>query len=499
MELDKDQKIILDNLKTHYNSEHFNYCQLLPASTGFGKTRVATHLIKYFYETLNIRPFIICPKTLIPMWTNTLKELNIEPVFITTYNKLAGKKECNHSYLTKSNKRYKVTKEWKKNKGVFILCDESHAIKNKTSARHWAVTTLINNNKNGKLLHLTASPIDKRENWLCLYRNIGIVKKEKMLLYENKSYTYKNYGLGDVLSIVKKHDLKLHDQTLSEYKIMSKNVIDILIHLWHAFFIKHYVVPVKDPVYKDLKGKPYEKKLYNFFATLDADGLEIIDEATEKLKSKHIIENDHLNIDNMKSNIGQIQLFLVELCKAKVNTVARLTKQKLKEKHRKVIICCPFIESQDLLYNELKKYKPLILNGKTKNREEMISLFNEPNDNYRCLIMNADVGGIGVDLHDKHGKYPRTMYIIPNYNFLTMYQAPGRIYRRGLKSDTEVYVVYSNDGAIENIIINTLAKTSTASSILLPGSNRVYPGDFPYEIEDYSEKYKELKKQLEEM
>jgi hypothetical protein len=470
MELDLDQKIMLKNLQKNYNDKDFNYCQLLPGQMGIGKTRIALHLIKSFYKKLNIKPFIICPKTLIPMWEKSLKELSIEAILITTYNMLAGTKQsgCNHPYLKRSDTGYRVTKQWKKYDGVFIVCDESQAIKNKKSARHWASFTLISNNKQGKLLHLTASPIDKKDNWICLYRNLGIVDKKLMLLYHKKEYSYKHYGLGQVLDIVKTHNKKLYDSTMNDYDIKSKNLASLLSHLWSTFFIHKYVIKVVDPIYKDIDGNVYENKICNYFATLDKKGLKMLDDEVAKLK----IKDGDISESYIRRNVGQIQLFLMKLCNAKINTIVRLTKDKLTEKHRKVIICCPYIEAQDVLYTKLHKYNPLILNGKSKNRQTIIDSFNEANDDHRCLIMTAEVGGEGVNLHDTHGKYPRTMYIVPTYSFLKMYQSSGRTYRRGMKSNVEVYILYSNDGLIENIIVNTLAKSEVASAILLPGSGK---------------------------
>jgi len=494
MKLDNDQKIMFKDLKKNYNSEHFNYAQLLPACTGAGKSIIAIHLIKYFND--KIKPFIICPKTLIPMWEKLLKDANVEPIFITTYNTLAGTKQngCNHPYLKRTENGYRVTKEWKKLNGVFLICDESQAIKNKKSARHWASFTLISNNTNGKVLHLTASAIDKKDNWLCLYRNLGIVTKKQLIVYHNKSYHYSKHGLGEIFDIVKQHDKKLYNTVLEKYDIKSKTILSILSYLWINFFMEKYIIKVIDPIYKDLNGRAYEKKVCNYFATLDEHGLKLLGEEVDKLKrhSKGNLEN------YIRHNVGQVQLFLMRLCEAKLGTLIRLTKNKLKEKHRKVIICCPYIESQEFLMTKLFKYNPLLLNGKTKNRQEIVNLFNEPNDNHRCLIMTPQVGGVGLSMQDIHGKFPRTMYIIPTYDFQGMCQCPGRIYRRGLKSDTECYILYSNDGLIENIIINILAKTKIISSILIEGSGRVYPGDYPYEIEDDDGvSYEDLKKNLD--
>src|SRR4029078_501284 len=118
------------------------------------------------------------PKILVPMWKDLLTQMDVPYILICTYDKLAGKKKsgCKHPYLTRQNNDYSVTQGWLnigKKPGSFIICDESQAIKNETSARHWAFFTLIssiskNMKNNCKVLHLTASPIDKKDNWSCL-------------------------------------------------------------------------------------------------------------------------------------------------------------------------------------------------------------------------------------------------------------------------------------------------------------------------------------------
>lgn len=491
--LDKDQKLILKDLIKKYDDEHFGYSQILPANTGAGKTLITLKLIQHFAKTKpDLQPFVLCPKLLIPMWEKELAQLDIRPLFITTYNRLAGRQRsgCLHPFLIRTDDGFKITKEWPKN--AFIICDESQSIKSKKSAAHLAAFTLISHNKNGKVLHLSASPIDKKENWVALYRNLGIMTKKNVMTYENKVYYYTNLGLGEVFNIVKTHAPEIYKRVNEKYDVRTKNLTYILSYLWRRFFIHKYVVKVVDPIYKNIDGVVYNKTLKNYFATLDPIGLALLNSEVKKL----VDDSDGDLEDYIRHNVGQVQAFLMRLCESKLNTLIRLTKYKINN-GRKVVICCPYVKSQDVLMAKLSQFKPLLLNGKCRNRTEIVDLFNHPNNEYQCIIISNDLG-LGIDLHDTHGGFPRTMYMIPTYKFLSMCQCPGRIYRRGLKSDTECYVLYSNDGLIENILINILAKTYIASSVLLPGSGRVYPGHYPYEIEDDDGvKYEKLKEHLE--
>ena len=493
MKLDDDQQIIVDELIQRYESKNFNTSQLLPAATGLGKSFCTIHVLKHFPT---LQPFIICTKNTITMWENLCKQHNITPLAIMTYNKLSGGKngQCDHQYLIRKDKEFRVTKKWKELKGVFIVCDESQALKNKTSLRHWALYTLLENNKRDKMLCLTASPIDKKTHWVSLYRQLGLVHHKVMVKREGVHTHYDDYGLGDVFHATPDKWLK---RVHNRFDIKAKNVNDILMYLWNKFFRQKLVIPVVDPVYHHpITGVKLNKTIKNYFATMDCQDKNMLQHAIQELKQVGVIQkDDDVDIDLVNGNFCKVQLALMRLCRAKLNTVVRLSLNKLQKTTNKVIIACPFVEDQHILVKMLGDYHPLLLNGKTKDRDTLVELFNQPNDHHRVLIMSNELGE-GISLHDLDGGYPRTMYIIPSYHFLKMFQCSGRTYRRGMMSDTEVVIIYANDGVVESILINALAKTDIASMVLWPGSGRVYPGDYPYEIEECQNK-EELKTKLE--
>jgi hypothetical protein len=476
MELDTDQQKAYECIVERFNNHN---SQIIPASCGYGKSRIAANVAK----TLNLPTVVICPKTVISMWQNLLTTLNIKVLLICTYGKL-----LKSDYLTKCGKQFKPTKEWKQltKKGVFIICDESQNIKNNTSLRHWAFCGLIK--VPCKLLHLTAAPIDKRQNWVCLYQNMGIITNTLMSGRYKGAFAYKEYGLGEALAKAKLYNKQLVKNITDVYSFKKKNIPEILAYLWVNVFRELLVIPVVDPVYK-YKDVVMKQSRYNLFATLDKEGKSLMYEALTELGNAGIVKDNQVNIDAVRRNFGIVQL-------ATMNTLVRLTIDKLQEPNRKVIICCPFISDQELLIDKLQNYNPLLLNGNIKNRDTIINQFNEPNNDHRCLVMTQNVGGEGISLHDTHSGFPRTMYIVPTHDFLKMVQCAGRIYRRGLKSHTEVFFVYSNDGLIENVLVNTLAKTEIAASILVPGSNREFPGSYEFMIEDDGPQYDVLRQRL---
>lgn len=493
--LDDHQLVMAQTLITRYEGEDFNFAQILPADTGCGKTHIAAHVLHHFKD--GFKAFVLCPKNLVSMWDEILKSLNVPILSIMSYNKLSGKTNTGvkHPFLILKNGVYQATAEWKKQKGVFCVCDESQSVKNKKSKRHAALFALLQANTKVKVLHLTASMQDKRDHWVTLYRNMGLIRHTRMLKRKDGVNKYKHYGLGDVLNQVPN---KLLEKVLRKYDIMTKWIPEILMYLWIEYFRERLVIPVTDIRYRDpVTQRPYNKSLLNHFVTLDKAGQSLVKEAIQNLRINNVIDDDDkVNVQAAMNNFAQVQLMLMKVCRAKINTIVNMTQKRLDKTNEKIIIVCPYIESQKLLQQKLIKYQPLLLNGKVKHREEVINKFNAHTTEYRCLILSNEMGE-GISLHDTHGQFPRRMYIIPTYNFLKTFQCAGRPYRRGILSDCAIHIIYSNDGLLENVLVNALSKTEIANSILIPGSGRVYPGNYDYLIEKCPQEAA-LKMRLEE-
>lgn len=519
--LDPDQIDALKILVTRYMGNR--YAMLLPADTGWGKTRVGIWLSVFFNVVLGMRPAVVCPKILIPMWEKLLFEVKLEPIFIMTYSKVAGKKSgVNHKFLTRGNGAtgpFYVTEEWKKlvQEGVFLICDESQAVKNKTSARHYANYALLLEGAtapegNMRVLHVSASWIDKSENWSSLYRNLGLITGRELwitnpatrkLEYKPTTRHPNGFAFQWFLDDCMRENPRATNEAIVRYDIknMKAKVLDeVLLFLWRTIWRERCVVPVTDPVYSNpFTGVPYKRKRANLFLTLDEEGRLLANEAIMDLRDARIIRKDgHIDIDAAKKNFGAIQQALIKLCHAKINDVARVALVKLRE-GKKVIIYCPFLNDQEILMRKLELYNPLRLHGGvTDQATEIVAKFNEPNDQHMCLIATTGVGGEGVSPHDTHGGFPRCIYVIPTYTFLAIFQAANRGYRRGLRSDTESYIVYSNNTAIESLLVNAFMKTEISMQVLMPGSGRVFPGAQDFEIEDDGPDKEDLRNRLNE-
>jgi hypothetical protein len=198
-----------------------------------------------------------------------------------------------------------------------------------------------------------------------------------------------------------------------------------------------------------------------------------------------------INIKKNISVISNIQRSLIEIEKAKLTTLARITREQLFNVNCKVVICLNYIDNIKFLENELKEFKPLIIYGNvTKNkREEYRLLFQEPNNNYRLLISNLACSSAGLDLDDKDGNFPRFCIINPNYSTIDLYQIGHRFHRADTKSNSTIHFIYTKS-ACELHVLNSLAKKSEIMKEVVKEQyeNGIeFPCDFNYFIESGGE------------
>lgn len=513
--LDDDQREALCEILTRFFNEDYKkirIAQLLPADTGWGKTRVAIYAALFMHLSFGMETIIICPANIRNQWIENMEMFKLKPLEVYSYEEIRGiksKKKFKHPYLKycdRNSDSFAITTEWEKllDRGIFLVIDESQKLKN-DSLQHFACVELVYSLCNRKpyksrLLYLTASFIDKPDNWANLMRCFGYTKQKEMLFIDPFTLTVKTsgYGIEEVKAAAEILDKEETDFIFSTNLIRKPEII--FNQLWAKIFKKHLVIPVIDPIYKHpITNIPFKRLRYNAFYELDEKGKKTAGAAIAELKKAHIIDDEGtVNLHKVNNNFSLIQKALMKLCKAKINTIVRLAIEDLESyKTRKVILAIPFIKEQEEAFKLLEKYNPLVLNGDVKfnDRTEVISKFNEPTTEFRLLIMTPEVGGVGVSLHDTHGNFPRRMRMVSTYNFGSCFQTTGRTYRRGLMSDVEVFIIYAANAPLESILINTLVKSKVCNDTIIPGSNRVFPGEYEIYIEN-EERYPDIKKEL---
>jgi SNF2 family DNA or RNA helicase len=90
-------------------------------------------------------------------------------------------------------------------------------------------------------------------------------------------------------------------------------------------------------------------------------------------------------------------------------------------------------------------------------------MFNE--DKSQIIIANIKAGGVGISLHDTHGKYPRVSIISPSWSAQDILQALGRIHRAKGKTETLQKIIFCKDTIEEKICEKVAEKIGNIAMI----------------------------------
>ena len=91
-----------------------------------------------------------------------------------------------------------------------------------------------------------------------------------------------------------------------------------------------------------------------------------------------------------------------------------------------------------------------------KIRELNKKLFQENKE--RIMLINNSAGGIGLDLPDLNGNYPRQTIISPDDSAVKIRQVTGRVWRENSKSKSIQTIFFIKGTAEENVMDNVKNK-----------------------------------------
>ncbi|NWF81557.1 MAG: NgoFVII family restriction endonuclease, partial [Chloroflexi bacterium] len=117
---------------------------LLGDVVGLGKTMMASALVRIFRDDFNLRPVIVCPKNLVPMWKQYNHDWDLGARIIPF--------SMAHREFPNLPARYKL-----------IVIDESHTLRNPEGRRYKAIAEYIQTfgEKECKVILLSATPYNK--------------------------------------------------------------------------------------------------------------------------------------------------------------------------------------------------------------------------------------------------------------------------------------------------------------------------------------------------
>ena len=456
-----------------YESFGQSSCVLDASDTGTGKTYTTIALC----GLLNLKPFVICPKSVINSWINVAKEFNIEMRGISNYEKMQGCKYYTPSYeiancpyvdkylIAPKNKQNDnkskndkpiESKKKKKDKYGFIfqlphdtivIIDEAHRCKNHKTINSTMLQAFRDSKT--KILLLSATITDKID----CFKPFGVV----FGLYDNvKKY---NMWIRNKLKIKKimiehmkkKNKNKNNDNHHDDEYLTDGEIQTQIIH--NAIFPK-MGCRMKIKELGDLF--PQNQVIAKCYYSEDHASVDklyiLINDALEDLKKKE-----------MKSvALGQIVRCRMRIEMYKLPIMLDLVDDALNEGYS-VAIFVNFKDSMNYLAHHLSEECSLIHGDQTlEDRDYNIENFQT--NKTKVIISIIQAGGVGISLHDLYGR-PRISLISPSWSGTDVVQALGRIHRAKSKSPALQRIIYIAESYEEEICKKLTGKLTVLSGI----------------------------------
>jgi hypothetical protein len=414
------QKIHVDAL---VNSISNNNRALDSSDTGTGKTRCAiATAIK-----LKLKVFIICPKSVLNTWLQTLRMFKCDYYGTTNYESLHNckyypytdelnpkKTRCPFLSLKKSSKikEFKGKEIIKKTYDIvwnlpadcLIIIDEVHKCKNKQTMNAQFLATL--SQSNAKILMLSATTCETPDKFLVAGLCLGFYKTLK--------------------------DGKLWIEALpGDYEL--EKMIEINKLLFPAYGSRMRIKQIKDlfpnnTIIADCIEMDCQEEIEKEYKK--------IEEAVRNLKNKE---------DNSGSVLARILYARMRIEQLKIPIFKKIITQYLNE-GASVAVFVNFTGTLLTLADEFKT--TCLVYGEQSLDERNAAINRFKTDKERIIICNIRSGGVGISLHDEIGKYKRVSVISPCYSAQDVLQTLGRINRAGTKTDTLQRIIYCK-GTVE--------------------------------------------------
>jgi len=377
------------------------------SDTGTGKTYTAVALCKQ----LDLIPFIIAPKSIMPSWKKVCREFNVRPLAIVNYETIKLGKfyeddqraDCKFIDVIESTSATPATQtdncifKWRLPRKAIIIFDEAHKCSNiKTQNGQ-----LLYQSKNqAKILLLSATLADSPK----LFHIFGYMFD-----------FYKNIKLASnwIKSIIKEDGMNLNTSSSSISKCIfpKKGSCMRISELGDKFPLNQ--------VHADC----YYVK--------------------ENIRQKLI-----LHYDQEKGNIlTEISKMRIEVEKLKLEVFEELASDYIENGFHVAI----FLNFNDNINTLAKKLNTTcIVNGLLDENRISENIENFQNNQEKIIIVNSAMA-LGFGLHDLHG-IPRVSLISPtNFSGRELVQILGRIWRAGQKTPSLQRIIYIADTYEEEI------------------------------------------------
>lgn len=417
-------------------------CALDASDTGTGKTYVAVALA----HTLGKRPFIICPKSVIPNWISVAKILGVELFGIANYELIKGCKyytskleKVNCPYMDKfticdpkdtndDNSKRKTVEDFRFSlpSDVMVIFDEAHRCKN-----HKTITSrlLLSIFRCGcKVLLLSATISDKIQ----CFKPFGVV----FGFYDDM----KKFGMW-IRKIKKSREVYYKNKQLSD----DQMTLDI----------------IHDKIFPEFGSRMKIKELGSMFPSNQVLSQSYMSANQEEIQQQYDIIKDAFedlkNKETRSAGLGKLIRARMKIEMLKVPIMLDIIEEALDSNYSVVV----FVNYKDTM-NYLAHYfeTECLIHGEQNMEDRQDSIDSFQSNKSRIIIAIIQAGGVGISLHDIHGGHQRMSVISPTWSGQDMQQALGRIHRAGSQSPALQRIVFCA-GTYEETICELIQKKLT--------------------------------------
>lgn len=476
------------------------YAYLDVSPFGSGKT----HMVYAVAATFKLNVLVVGPSSTLNNWRKWAKIYGVNLIRAITYQSLRGNNDnLNHPFLKRKKGVYEITELFTEyvRSGLLLVFDEYHNLKNNNSqlaSSHTLVkevVRLVSMGYKSRIALLSGTPCDMKEYVTSTFKMLGIILSDKLYNYNRSTKNYELLGIQEAIDKCKHYDL---NRTIEiSCRPINKTTAKTICHELYLKILKKYIVSSmpRPPIESEVETK-------NYYILMPSNDIDRLRKGLTMFKSATNYQEDIKEVNLSGVNWGDVTTSRMEIDSAKIPSVCRLARNDLeKNSNCKVLIYCNYLRDIKTAYELLKDYNPMVMDGSVNptNRLKITKAFQEDNNNYRVIISNPRVGGIGIDLDDKHGNRPRIMYILPSYFFTDQYQATGRIYRSGTKSKATIYFVYSRKMPYETGIFNSMASKSKIVKDMIEAEHKSirFPSEYEEKVELTQKEIKENGRQQE--
>lgn len=390
------------------------------SDTGTGKT----YQVLAAARDLGISPLVVCPKAVIPSWHRVAEHLGVELLGVVNYEKIrTGNTEWGH--WSGPGKRFF---RWDAANTPLVVWDEAHYTRNETSQNSRMLVGARRDRVKNIVLSATMAetPLHLKAAGFALGLHNGVDFRE---------WT-KDFGCG-----------KSYETGRWEF---SGGIADL--RKLHNLLFPHRGVRVRR---EDLGDAFPETQVTAELFQLDRAGR--LAAIYQELANTYGQQADEAET----ALVAQLRL-RQELELLKVPLIASLARDAVAEGQH-VAIFVNFTPPLEALC-KLLGTDCCIHGGQSPDvRQKNIDAFQS--DRSPVIVCNLVAGGVGIGLHDTHGRHPRLSLICPTFSAVQLRQALGRVHRAGSLSKSIQRIVLVAGGVEEHIQKKLKSKLKRLDSI----------------------------------